>query len=40
MNWTKTCFQRGAELFEAKVKKQVAARLAMEKKSVDKLKIQ
>ena len=31
---------RGAELFEAKVKKLVAARLEMEKKSVETLKKQ
>uniref|UniRef100_A0A8C5N404 Piezo-type mechanosensitive ion channel component n=1 Tax=Gouania willdenowi TaxID=441366 RepID=A0A8C5N404_GOUWI len=35
---SKVLASRGAELFEAKVKKQVAARLEMEKKSVETLK--
>ncbi|XP_071331067.1 piezo-type mechanosensitive ion channel component 2 [Trachinotus anak] len=37
---SKILASRGAELFEAKVKKQVAARLEMEKKSVETLKKQ
>ncbi|KAK5599952.1 hypothetical protein CRENBAI_012981 [Crenichthys baileyi] len=37
---TKILASRGAELFEAKVKKQVAARLKMEQKSVEALKRQ
>ncbi|XP_028308279.1 LOW QUALITY PROTEIN: piezo-type mechanosensitive ion channel component 2 [Gouania willdenowi] len=37
---SKVLASRGAELFEAKVKKQVAARLEMEKKSVETLKKQ
>ncbi|XP_041859109.1 piezo-type mechanosensitive ion channel component 2 [Melanotaenia boesemani] len=37
---SKILASRGAELFEAKVKKQVAARLEMEKKSVETLKRQ
>ncbi|XP_068996597.1 piezo-type mechanosensitive ion channel component 2 [Embiotoca jacksoni] len=37
---SKTLASRGAELFEARVKKEVAARLEMEKKSVETLKKQ